>query len=137
MVKSCSNVVIAICHSKNKKDIFTKDEVREMISSALLAEDIVDATIVEVEDTLEDADWVEALLEAANNPGEVKVWTGDDTVRELMAKRNIAVQNISPVPGFNGEEIRQMIKTKNSEWRSKIPAGAIDVVFGKASNYSN
>lgn len=134
MVKSCANVVIAICHGeRGKEDIFTLDEVREMISSALLAEDIVDATIVEIEDTMVDDDWVEALLEAAGNPEDFKVWTGDSAVKELMTSHDIAVQNISPVPGFNGEEIRQMIKTKNSEWRSKLPAGAMDVVFEKIS----
>ena len=135
MIKSCGNVVIAICHGHSKKDdLFTVSEVREMISSSLLAEDIVDANIVEVSDFADDAEWVDALLEAAGNSEEVTLWTGDDDMKQIFKKAGLPIQNISLVPGFDGGEIRAMIASGNKEWRSKVPAGAIDVVYEKFSN---
>ncbi|PIX61830.1 hypothetical protein CO057_01930 [Candidatus Uhrbacteria bacterium CG_4_9_14_0_2_um_filter_41_50] len=132
MIKSCGKVVIAICYGDAREDdLFSAEEVREMISAALLAEDIVDANIVDVSDCEDDAEWVDKILEAAGNPEEVKMWTGDDDMKQIFETAGLAIQNISPVPGFNGTEIRKMIESKDSTWREKVPAGALDVVYGK------
>jgi hypothetical protein len=40
----------------------------------------------------------------------------------------VATKAIKPVPGHVGEEIRQLIKDKDSEWRAKVPGGSMNVI---------
>jgi nicotinamide-nucleotide adenylyltransferase len=132
MVKSSPNVVVVICSGDHKDDdIFTPLQVREMISAALLDAEIMDATITEVEDCSDDAEWADKVLEAAGFPEEAQIWSGEESVRALFEANDISTQKISPVPGFVGEEIRKMITDSDSTWRSKIPSGAMDVVYDK------
>lgn len=132
MIKSCGQAVIVICHGNSRNDdLFSVDEVREMISSALLAEDIVDANIIDVSDCADDVEWVDKILESAGRPESVKLWSGDEAMKKIFETAGFDIQNISLVPGFNGEEIRKMIQSQDKTWREKVPAGALDVVYDK------
>mgnify|MGYP003982908835 CR=1 FL=1 len=130
MMSSSSRTVIAICHGEGMgpDDLFTKLQVQEMISSALLSEDIIDAEIVFVSDCEENAEWADKLLEAAGWPEDAKVWSSSEEVRALFEELGKESQRVAPVPGIDGEEIRGWIKSGNTEWRTKLPGGAIDVV---------
>ncbi|MDP2632044.1 MAG: adenylyltransferase/cytidyltransferase family protein [Candidatus Uhrbacteria bacterium] len=133
MMKSCGRAVIVICTGGNDadKDLFTPEEVREMIGAALLSEDIVDANIVECSDSESDEEWADKILEAAGRPEEAVVWSGDEKVREIFEKMDIKTQKIVHVPGIVSAELREMLKTGDTEWRSKVPGGAMDVVWDK------
>jgi len=135
MAQSCSKPVVVICHGDARDDdLFSVDDVREMISAALLAENIVDAMIVDVPDCESDDEWADRVLEAAGNPESPKVWSGDDDMKAIFEKREIEIQNISPVPGFNGTEIRTLIESGDTAgWREKVPGGSMEVIDNKFS----
>ncbi len=131
MMKACGNATIVICEAKDPRsaeDPFSLDERREMISAALLSADIMDATIVAVKDTESDESWAHHVLDAAGNPSDAIVWSGDENVRKIFEHKKIATKKIVPVPGIVGTDIRQMISSKSHDWRKKVPAGAMDVV---------
>ncbi|MFA5945288.1 MAG: adenylyltransferase/cytidyltransferase family protein [Patescibacteria group bacterium] len=131
MMKMCENAIIVICESADKKsaeDPFSLDERREMISAALLSADIMDATIVSVKDTQSDEAWAHHVLDSAGNPDEPLVWSGDENVRKIFEAKKVATKKIVPVPGIVGSDIRKMIEKKDRAWRSKVPAGAMDVI---------
>ena len=130
MMKVSDNVVVVICErqKKTEDDIFTADQCREMIGAALLSANIMDATIAVVKDAESDEAWAHHVLDAAGNPADTTVWSGNDKVREIFEAKGVATKKIVPVPGINGVEIRKLIKEKNPAWRSKIPAGAMDVI---------
>lgn len=129
-MKLSDNVVIVICDGKRNEeaDPFTQDKRREMIGAALLAVDIMDVTIAVVKDDESDEAWAHHVLDAAGNPAEPVVWSGDEGVRKIFEAKGVATKKIVPVPGIVGEDIRKMIREKNPAWRSKIPAGALDVI---------
>ncbi|MBU1126458.1 MAG: hypothetical protein ABH826_01460 [Patescibacteria group bacterium] len=133
MIKSCSRSVIVICCGADDQmgsdDLFTSDQIREMISAALLAEDIVDAEIVIVYDCDEDEEWLDKIIEAADNPDSPTIWSGNENVLALAEAQGIASKKISLVPGHVSKEIREMIKSGDRGWMEKMPAGAIDVVM--------
>lgn len=132
MMTSCGKAVVVICcdpdGTSGEDALFSTEEVREMISAALLEADIVDANIVVVNDCHQDEEWADKILESAGDPEDPKVWSGKDDVKALFEARGVAVQNISEVPGHVGREIREMIESGNTDWRSKVPAGAMDVI---------
>lgn len=140
MMKVSDNVVVVICDDKRESvpssldkgdsrgGLFTLEQRREMISAALLSADIMDATIAVVKDAESDEDWAHHVLDAAGNPAEPTVWSGNEDVRKIFEAKGVATKKIVPVPGIVGEEIRKMIADKNSAWRSKVPAGAMDVI---------
>jgi nicotinamide mononucleotide adenylyltransferase len=135
MAQSCTKPIVVICHGDAREDdLFTVDEVREMISASLLAENIVDATIIDVADCDSDDEWVDKVLEAAGNPEDPKIWSGDEDMKALFAKHNTEIQNISPVPGFNGTEIRGLIESGDTTWREKVPGGTMEVIDKKFSS---
>jgi len=101
--------------------MFSVDEVREMISGALLGEDIVDATIVEVADCDEDTEWAEKVIEAADQPTDPIIWSGDEAVREIFEEMDVKTQKIALVPGISGEGLRQKIKTNDPSWKKQVP----------------
>lgn len=135
MMKVHGNAVIVICDGKYEPGAdhpFTIAERHEMISAALLAADITDATIVDATDRPTHGEWVDAVLDAAGHPQEPLVWSGKDEVRAMFDERGVPTKKIVPVPGIDGEVIRDAIAAGNIEpVRSKIPAGAIDVVMRK------
>lgn len=131
MMKAHGNAVIVICdgragHGADKP--FTIQQRREMISSALLAADIMDATIVDVVDKADDGEWADAVLDAAGNPGEPMVWSGDEKVRAIFEAKGVATKKIVPVPGIDGLVLRDKILKKDGSWRERVPAGAVDVI---------
>lgn len=130
MIKVSDNVVVVICDGQNNTDdhLFTLDERRDMIGAALLAADIMDATIAVVRDSESDEDWVHHVLDASGNPTDPMVWSGNDNVRSLFEAKGLITKKIVPVPGIVGADIRQLIRSQNSAWRTKIPAGALDVI---------
>ena len=130
MVKSCSRPVIVVCHEGElgPDDIFTQEQVREMITASLLNEDIVDAEIVFVQDIGEDPEWVDKVLEAAGNPEDAEIWSGNSNVLQLFQDAGIATKEIKHVPGHDSGDIRQLIHAKDSQWRSKVPGGSMNVI---------
>ncbi len=133
MMKTCGRGVIVICNNGEGQlgadDLFSEEEVREMISAALLAEDIVDADIVVVHDCAEDKEWLDKVLEAAGDPEEPMIWSGNDNVLALAEEAGIATKKIVPVPGHVSAEIREMIKNNDRGWMEKVPGGANDIVM--------
>lgn len=132
MFKACGNVTIVICDEGKKTDDapFSVEQRREMITAALLAKDIMDATILVVKDGGEDAQWAKRVLDECGNPGEPFVWSGRDEVRALFDAMKVQTKKIVPVPGISSDDIRAKMKAGNSEWRKHIPSGAIDVLMG-------
>ncbi|MBI1908233.1 adenylyltransferase/cytidyltransferase family protein [Candidatus Uhrbacteria bacterium] len=131
MVKSCGNACIVICdEGKAGADApFTVEQRREMISAALLAKDIMDATIVVVKDGGEDAQWAHRVLDECGNPEGATVWSGREEVRALFEGMGVATKKVVPVPGISSETIREQMVANNPEFRKHIPSGAIDVVM--------
>lgn len=133
MMKIHDNAVIAICDGKHESGAdhpFTIAQRREMISAALLSADITEATIVDVTDKATHAEWVDAVLDAAGHPKDPLVWSGKEEVRAMFEVKGIPTKKIVPVPNIDGAVIREAIaKGDVSGVRSKIPAGAIDVVM--------
>ncbi len=129
-MKLSDDVIIVIRDGKRSgdEDPFTLDQRRDMIGAALLAVDIMDVTIAVVKDSESDEDWAHHVLDAASNPTEPIVWSGDELVRKIFEAKGVATKKIVPVPGINGAEIRGWIKAKNPAWRAKVPAGALDIV---------
>lgn len=135
MMQTCGRTAIVVCCNVDDKigaeDIFTQDEVREMISAALSSEDIVDAEIHVVTDCPQDDEWLDRILEAVEDSEGATIWSGNPDVLAIAEKAGVAVKKISPVPGISGEEIRAWVKSGSREWMEKVPAGALDVVMDK------
>ncbi|MFA6017571.1 MAG: hypothetical protein WCT28_04100 [Patescibacteria group bacterium] len=134
MMKVHGNATIVICDDKTERCIehpFTLAQRHEMIGAALLSANITDATIVDAVDRPTHREWVDSVLDAAGHPRDPLVWSGNEEIRAMFEERGIATKKIVPVPGIDGEVIREAIAKKNIESvRSKIPAGTIDVVMG-------
>lgn len=132
MLKACGNVTVVICDEKKKGPDapFTVEQRREMISAALIAKDIMDATIVVVDDGAEDAAWVTRVMDAAEaNASDAMVWSGSEHVRSLFEAAGVATKKIVPVPGIDSGEIRKLMHANDPNFRKHIPSGAIDVVM--------
>lgn len=131
MVKACGNATIVICDEGKKTEDapFSVEKRREMITAALLAKDIMDATIVVVRDLPNDEEWVAHVLDAVGHPSEPSVWSGREEVRAAFEAKGIHTKKVVPVPGIDGEDIRAKMRAGNAEWRKHIPSGAIDVVM--------
>lgn len=135
MAKLSDSVVVVICDGgKGEDDPFGLEQRREMISAALLAADLLDATIVTVKDAETDEAWATHVLDVAGNPPEPIVWSGNENVLKIFEDKGVATKKVVPVPGISGAEIRAMIKNGDRTWRSKVPAGAMDVVDSAAAN---
>ncbi len=134
MVKMCGQCTIVICHGQKMAadDLLSPAEVREALSAALLDNDIMDATIVEVADTDRDEEWADKILEAAERPADAVIWTGEEDVLALFAKLNIKTKKISKVPGLSGPDLRQQIKSSHPGWKAKVPEGVAQVINSKA-----
>lgn len=129
MMQTCERVVIVVCTGNHPDDLFSKDEVREMLSASLLANNILDAEIIFVDDCSEDSEWVEMVLDAAQVSGDtVSMWSGNEAVLKLFEDAGVTTKKITPVPGHVSAEIREMIKTHDRDWMTKVPAGALDVI---------
>ena len=133
MMKIHGNATIVICDGKHEHGAdhpFTIAQRREMISAALLAADITDATIADATDRPTHGEWVDAVLDVAGHPQDPLVWSGKDDVRAMFEEKGIPTKKIVPVPGIDGEVLRTAIAAGDiNAVRAKLPAGAIDVVM--------
>ncbi|MFA6131322.1 MAG: adenylyltransferase/cytidyltransferase family protein [Patescibacteria group bacterium] len=134
MAQTGNRIVIPICRDPKVKHLFSEEEVREMISSALLAEDILDAELVTVEDAPDDGEWVDRILEAAGRPADAVVWSGNQAVRDLCETHHAQTKKIVPVPGIDSHEIRRWIETGSSEWREKVPDDVAQIIRRRFSS---
>ena len=130
MVKTMGDPIIVICDpmKPDAEDMFTLEQRREMISSALLSADIMDATIVTCKDAPEDANWVKYVMDSAGNPQDIVMWSGRDDVRKYFEEAGYQTKKIVHVPGIDGAELRAQMKAGDTSWRKKVPAGAMDTV---------
>lgn len=133
MVKACRSVVIVICSPKGEdgKPMYSVDKRREMLTAALLDVDILDVTIATVSDDPSDELWAKYVLDAAENPSDAQVWSGDESVRALFEKANVLTKKIVPVPGHVSSEIQEMIKKNDRTWEKKVPNAVADVILGR------
>lgn len=135
MMTACGRAMIVICSDpdgeKGEDDMWTSEEVREMISASLLDEDIVDAEIVVIGDCADDDEWVDKIIEAAGDAKDPVVWSGKDDVIALFEAKGIQTKKISPVPGISGEVIRKALNEGQRLWRTQVPTGALDIVARK------
>ncbi len=136
MMNIHGNATIVICDGKHESGAdhpFTIAQRREMISAALLSADITEATIADATDRATHDEWVDAVMDVAGHPQDPLVWSGREDVRAMFEARKIPTKKIVPVPGIDGAAIRAAIaKGDINSVRSKIPAGAIDVVMNIA-----
>lgn len=128
MIKSCTRTVIAVCHGDQGPHLFTTEQIREMITAALMDEDIVDAEIVFVEDCDDGGEWVDRVLEASGWPEDAQIWSGNEQVLQLCADASVSTKEIKHVPGHDSDEIRNKIEEKDMTWREKVPGGVMRVV---------
>jgi nicotinamide-nucleotide adenylyltransferase len=131
MVKMCDRLVIVICCGKQGDDIFTSEEVREMVSSALLDEDILDAEIHVLNDCPTNDEWVDRLKEVGEGQ-EIQVWSGREDILEACDKSGIKTKKIVHVPGHDSDDIRGLITGKKDGWESKVPHSVASVIRSKA-----
>lgn len=123
MTKLCGRIVIGIGSADKKstdENPFSAEERKEMIQRALQAVDIIpmfDVEFVELPDHAEDSTWTNMVLERVGHID--KVWTGNETTKKCFEGR-VEIQWIKEVPGFNGTEIRELMK-KGGYWEEKVP----------------
>lgn len=129
MAKMCSKVIIAVCHHESTDDLFTKEQVREMITGALMHAEIMDAEIQFVSDCGDDESWAHSVVDLAHGE-EVVIWSGREEIRNVFESAGYETKEIKHVPGHESEEIADLIIARNSEWRKKVPAGVVQVVDG-------
>jgi cytidyltransferase-like protein len=127
MHKICSRAIVAICHGE--ESIFSKEQVREMISTALLDQDIADAEIHFVEDCGSDEEWLDKLIELGEGE-DVTIWSGRPEVLELCAAQGVETKEIKHVPGFDSAEIRAMYEAHDKAWEGKVPPAVHRVLEG-------
>lgn len=131
MAKLSDSVVIVICDGgRGEDDPMSLEQRREMISAALLSADLMDATITTVKDAETDEAWATHVIDVAGNPPEPVVWSGNEKVLNIFEEKGVATKKVVPVPGITGAEIRAFMKAGDRTWRSKVPAGAMDVIEG-------
>ncbi len=131
MVKTMGNPIIVICDPQKTDSVtslFTLEQRREMISAALMSADIMDATIVTCKDAPSDKDWVTFVMDAAGHSSDVVMWSGREDVRKAFEDAGYQTKKIVHVPGIDGEELCRMMKSGDTSWRKKVPAGAMDVI---------
>ncbi|MDA0208381.1 MAG: adenylyltransferase/cytidyltransferase family protein [bacterium] len=127
MMRACEKVVIVICKNEDVQ-VFNAEQVREMIGAGLLAADIADAHIKVVQNCDDHEEWVDKLLEAADWPEDAVFWSGREEDLTIFEEAGQMTQKISPVPGHDSNEIRALIEARDYAWRTKVPAGTIDVL---------
>lgn len=127
MTKLCKKIVIGIGSSDKSgtaENPFSAAERKEMIQQALQDEDIIpmfDVEFVDLPDEIDDAQWTQHVLEKVGNID--TVWTGNDHTKKCFEGK-LEIKEIKEVPGINSTAIRQMIKSRDFDWKTKVP-GAI------------
>jgi len=124
MSKVCGKIIIGIGSSEKKwteKNPFTAEERRDMIQRALQGVDVIptfDVNFVNLTDKDDDAEWADHVLETTGKVDQI--WTGNDWTKDCFEGKGIEIKDIKEVPGFDGTEIRKMIKT-GGYWEEKVP----------------
>ena len=127
MTKLCKKVVIGIGSSDKahtSENPFTVSERKEMIQQALQDEDIIplfDVEFVELPDHEDDAQWSQRVLDKVGKVD--SIWTGNAWTKKCFEGK-LEIKDIKEVPGISSTAIRQMIKNKELDWKTKVP-GAI------------
>ncbi|MBI4256927.1 adenylyltransferase/cytidyltransferase family protein [Candidatus Uhrbacteria bacterium] len=128
MTKLCKKVVIGIGSSDKAhttENPFTVAERKEMIQQALQDEDIIpmfDVEFVELPDFNDDIQWTQHVLEKV---GQVDmIWTGNEATKKCFEGK-LEIKQIKEVPGISSTSIRQMIKTSDMDWKTKVPGAVV------------
>lgn len=131
MTKMCDRLVIVICCAKDENPMFGPEEVREMVSGALLDEDLVDAEIHVLNDCPNDNEWVDRLKELGEGQ-EIQVWSGREDILAACEKQGVKTKKIVHVPGHESEDIATLIKDGKDAWESKVPHSVANVIRAKS-----
>ncbi len=123
MIKVCSRIVIGIGSSDKQgtpENPFSVNDRKEMIQRALQEENIIpmfDVEFIELPDHAEDEVWTHMVFDTC---GQIdKIWTGNEQTK-ICFEGKVEIQWIKEVPGFNGTEIRTLMK-KGGYWEEKVP----------------
>lgn len=128
MVKLCKKVVIGIGSSEKSgtaENPYTTAERKEMIQQALQDQDIIplfDVVFVELPDHDDDAQWTEHVLEKVGHVD--MVWTGNEWTKKCFEGK-LEIKDIKEVPGISSTAIREMIKSKDMDWKTKVPGSVV------------
>jgi nicotinamide-nucleotide adenylyltransferase len=131
MTKLCGKVVIGIGSSEKSgsaENPYTAQERKEMIQQALQDEDIIplfDIVFVNLPDHDDDAQWTQHVLEQVGKVDQV--WTGNEWTQKCFDGK-LEVKDIKEVPGISSTTIRQMIKDKDMDWKTKVPGSVVKAV---------
>ncbi|PJE76666.1 hypothetical protein COV05_03235 [Candidatus Uhrbacteria bacterium CG10_big_fil_rev_8_21_14_0_10_48_16] len=128
MVKLCKKVVIGIGSSEKSgtaENPYTTAERKEMIQQALQDQDIIplfDVVFVDLPDHDDDAQWTEHVLEKVGHVD--MVWTGNEWTKKCFEGK-LEIKDIKEVPGISSTAIREMIKSKDMDWKTKVPGSVV------------
>lgn len=128
MTKLCKKIVIGIGSSdksKTAENPFSAAERKEMIQQALQDEDIIpmfDVEFVDLPDESDDAQWTQHVLEKVGHID--TIWTGDNATKKCFEGK-LEIKEIKEVPGISSTAIRQMIKSGDLDWKTKVPGAVV------------
>lgn len=128
MRKLCGRIIIGVGSTDGAAGAanpFSAEERHEMISAALLDADIPDADIYDIPETTDDAEWVDAVVNATG-PIDA-VWTGNEVVEKLFSEKGIRVQKIKEVPDISATLVRERL-LNGGEWDALVPDGVASVM---------
>jgi len=99
-----------------------------MIQQALQDEDIIplfDVVFVNLPDHEDDVQWTQHVLEQVG-PVDM-IWTGNEATKKCFEGK-LEIKDIKEVPGISSTSIRQMIKTSDMDWKTKVPGSVVKAV---------
>ena len=131
MTKLCKKIIIGIGSSQisgTAENPYTAQERKEMIQQALQDEDIIplfDVVFVNLPDYEDDVQWTQHVLEQVG-PVDM-IWTGNEATKKCFEGK-LEIKDIKEVPGISSTSIRQMIKTSDMDWKTKVPASVVKAI---------
>ena len=131
MTKLCKKIIIGIGSSQisgTAENPYTAQERKEMIQQALQDEDIIplfDVMFVNLPDHEDDVQWTQHVLEQVG-PVDM-IWTGNEDTKKCFGGK-LEIKDIKEVPGISATAIRQMIKTSDMDWKTKVPGSVVKAV---------
>ena len=131
MTKLCKKIIIGIGSSQisgTSENPYTAQERKEMIQQALQDEDIIplfDVVFVNLPDHEDDVQWTQHVLEQVG-PVDM-IWTGNEATKKCFEGK-LEIKDIKEVPGISSTSIRQMIKTSDMDWKTKVPGSVVKAV---------
>lgn len=129
MAKLCDQVIIAVCHSSNEGNnhLFTKEETQEMISEALMIENLLEVEIHFIPDCESDEEWLDRVSELAEGD-DFTLWSGNPEILSLFSENNFKTKEIIHVPGHDSQEILDSILAKSPDWKNKVPPAITNII---------